>query len=65
MKYKFTISFLSFCFFLLAATSISAQERASIKGQISLNSDESPENISVVLKGTKSGTTTDDSGNYI
>ena len=64
MKYKFTISFLSFCFFLIAGTTIWAQEKATIKGQITLNTDESPENISVVLKGTKSGTTTDEQGNY-
>lgn len=41
-----------------------SQEKATIKGQITLNNDESQENISVVLKGTKSGTTTDESGNY-
>ncbi|MFH6991987.1 TonB-dependent siderophore receptor [Flavobacterium sp. FlaQc-48] len=64
MKYKFTISFLSFCFFLLAATTISAQEKAIIKGQISLSDNESPEGISLALKGTRFGTTTDEQGNY-
>lgn len=64
MKYKFTISFLSFCFFLLAATSISAQEKASIKGQISLNNSQAADNVSVVLKGTKIGTNTDSNGFY-
>lgn len=64
MKYKFTISFLSFCFFLLAATTISAQEKATIKGKISLNNNESPEGVSVALKGTRFGTITDQDGNY-
>jgi iron complex outermembrane receptor protein len=64
MKSKFTILFLNFCFILLAGTTAWSQEKASIKGQITLNNNESQENISVVLKGTKSGTTTDESGNY-
>lgn len=64
MKYKFTISFLSFCFFLLAATSISAQEKASIKGQISLANSQAADNVSIVLKGTKIGTNTDSNGFY-
>ena len=64
MKYKLTISFLSFCFFLLAATSISAQEKASIKGQISLTNSQAADNVSVVLKGTKIGTNTDSNGFY-
>ncbi|MDW8849746.1 TonB-dependent receptor [Flavobacterium sp. MMLR14_040] len=64
MKYKITVSFLSFCFALLTTTIVSAQEKATIKGQITLKNNESPEGISVVLKGTKSGTTTDEQGNY-
>lgn len=64
MKYKFTISFLSFCFFLLASTTISAQEKASIKGQISLANNQAADNVSVVLKGTKIGTNTDSNGFY-
>lgn len=64
MKYKITISFLSLCFALLTTTIVSAQEKATIKGQITLKNNESPEGISVVLKGTKSGTTTDEQGNY-
>ncbi|KQO34353.1 TonB-dependent receptor [Flavobacterium sp. Leaf82] len=64
MKYKFTISFLSFCFFLLTATSISAQEKASIKGQISLNNNQAADNVSIILKGTKIGTNTDSNGFY-
>ncbi|QSB27127.1 TonB-dependent receptor [Flavobacterium sp. CLA17] len=64
MKSKFTIFLLSFCFILLAGTKVWSQEKATIKGQITLKNNESPENISVVLKGTKSGTTTDEEGNY-
>ncbi|MBF4506494.1 TonB-dependent receptor [Flavobacterium sp. JLP] len=64
MKYKFTISFLSICFFLLASTSISAQEKATLKGQITLNNNESPEGVSIILKGTRFGTITDQEGNY-
>jgi len=64
MKYKLTFSFLSFCFFLLAATTISAQEKATIRGKISLSDKESPEGISLALKGTRFGTTTDEQGNY-
>ncbi|KUJ63134.1 TonB-dependent receptor [Flavobacteriaceae bacterium CRH] len=64
MKSKFKILFLSFCFILLASATAWSQEKATIKGQITVNNDESPESISVVLKGTKSGTTTDDKGNY-
>ncbi|MFH7016423.1 TonB-dependent siderophore receptor [Flavobacterium sp. FlaQc-47] len=64
MKYKFTISFLSFCFFLLAVTNITAQEKASIKGQISLTNNQAADNVSIVLKGTKIGTNTDANGFY-
>lgn len=64
MKYKFTISFLSFCFFLLAATTISAQEKATIKGQVDLTNKETADNVSIVLKGTKIGTNTDSNGYY-
>ncbi|MDQ1163788.1 carboxypeptidase-like regulatory domain-containing protein [Flavobacterium sp. SORGH_AS_0622] len=64
MKSKFTISFLSFCFFLLAGTIASAQEKATIKGQISLSNDEAADNVSVSLKGTKIGTNTDSNGFY-
>ncbi len=64
MKFKFTISVLSFCFFLLAGTSVSAQEKATIKGQISISNNDAADNVSVVLKGTKIGTTTDSHGFY-
>lgn len=64
MKYKFTISFLSFCFFLLAGTTIWAQEKATIKGQVNLTNNDAADNVSVVLKGTKIGTNTDSQGYY-
>ncbi|HEU0125054.1 MAG TPA: carboxypeptidase-like regulatory domain-containing protein, partial [Flavobacterium sp.] len=64
MKLKFTISFLSFCFALMASVSALAQEKATIKGKISLNNNESPEGISVALKGTRFGTIADEEGNY-
>ncbi|WP_291284946.1 TonB-dependent receptor [Flavobacterium sp.] len=64
MKYKFTVSFLSFCFFLLAATTISAQGKASLKGQISLTNNQAADNVTIVLKGTKIGTNTDSKGFY-
>lgn len=64
MKSKFTLLLLNFCFILLAGATAWSQEKATIKGQITLKNNESPENISVVLKGTKSGTTTDEEGNY-
>jgi len=64
MKYKFTISFLSFCFLLLAGTTTWAQEKATIKGKINLENNQAADNVSIVLKGTKIGTNTDDNGNY-
>ncbi|MRX39139.1 TonB-dependent siderophore receptor [Flavobacterium sp. LC2016-23] len=64
MKSKFTILLLSFCFFVLANTSISAQEKGTIKGQISISNNDAADNVSVVLKGTKIGTTTDSHGFY-
>lgn len=64
MKFKFTISFLSFCFALMTSASALAQEKATIKGQISLTNNQAADNISVVLKGTKIGTSTDENGFY-
>ncbi|WP_406844978.1 TonB-dependent siderophore receptor [Flavobacterium soyae] len=64
MKFKLTFTVLSFCFFLLTGTTIWAQEKASIKGQVTLNNNESTDNISVILKGTRLGTITDEQGNY-
>ncbi len=64
MKYKFTISFLSICFLLLASTSTWAQEKATIKGQIALTPNQTADNVSITLKGTKIGTNTDNTGHY-
>ena len=64
MKVKFTIPLLSLFFILLTSTITWAQEKGNIKGQISLNDNQSPENISVILKGTRLGTVTDENGNY-
>ncbi|CAD0001735.1 TonB-dependent receptor [Flavobacterium salmonis] len=64
MKVRFTIPLLGLFFILLTGTSISAQEKTTIKGKITLNNNETPENISVILKGTRLGTITDEAGNY-
>ncbi|MEN2398237.1 TonB-dependent receptor [Flavobacterium sp. MC2016-06] len=64
MKIKFTVSILSFCFFLVTGTTIWAQEKATIKGQVNIKGNESADNISVVLKGTQISTVTDDKGYY-
>ena len=64
MKIRFTIPLLSLFFILLTYTNVRAQEKAIIKGQITLNNNESPEGTSVVLKGTRLGTITDKNGNY-
>lgn len=64
MKFKTLLSVLSFCFIFLFSTEIFAQEKATIKGQISLSNNEAADNVSVVLKGTKIGTVTDSQGFY-
>ncbi|PBI88984.1 Ferripyoverdine receptor precursor [Flavobacterium sp. ACN2] len=64
MNLKFTISFLSFCFALMTSVSALAQEKATIKGQISLTNNQAADNVSVTLKGTKIGTNTDANGFY-
>nr|WP_315220156.1 TonB-dependent receptor [uncultured Flavobacterium sp.] len=64
MTSKFTIFLLSLCFTLLLNTTVWSQEKATLKGQITTNDDQSPENISVILKGTRLGTITDSEGNY-
>ncbi|MDR7208445.1 TonB-dependent receptor [Flavobacterium piscis] len=63
MKIRFTIP-LGLFFILLASTNVWAQEKATIKGQITLNDNESPDGISIALKGTRWGTITDANGNY-
>ncbi|WP_166921606.1 TonB-dependent receptor [Flavobacterium poyangense] len=64
MKTKYSVSFLAFFFVLLASTTAWAQQKATIKGQITLTNNQSADNISVVLKGTKIGTVTNDQGYY-
>ena len=64
MKIKFAIPLLSFLFILLTSTNVWAQEKATIKGQVSLTNNVYADNVSIVLKGTKIGTTTDSQGNY-
>lgn len=64
MKLKTTLSILGFFFALFASTTITAQEKATIKGQISLSNGEAADNVSVVLKGTKIGAVTDNQGLY-
>ncbi|AOZ98871.1 TonB-dependent receptor [Flavobacterium commune] len=63
MKIKSTLAILCL-FFVLSSGTNWAQEKGTIKGQITLNDKQSPENISVILKGTGLGTITDSKGNY-
>lgn len=63
MKNNFTL-LLCFCFVFLVNISLSAQQKATIKGQIALTNNEFADNISVSLKGTRIGTVTDPQGNY-
>ena len=64
MKSKLTILLLTFSLTLFLNTTALAQEKATIKGRITISDNESPENISVTLKGTRLGTITDSEGNY-
>ncbi|MES2240237.1 MAG: TonB-dependent receptor [Bacteroidota bacterium] len=64
MNTKTTLCLLSLFFVLLFSSTSWSQEKATIKGQITLNDNQSPENISVILKGTRLGTITDAKGNY-
>jgi iron complex outermembrane receptor protein len=64
MKSKFTLLFLNFCFILIAGTTVWSQEKATIKGQITLTNNDAADNVSVILKGTKIGTNTDSQGYY-
>ncbi|KQB42579.1 TonB-dependent receptor [Flavobacterium aquidurense] len=63
MKVKILIPLLSCCFMLLTAANSFAQT-GTIRGTVSLSNDEAADNISVTLKGTKIGTTTDAQGNF-
>lgn len=64
MKTKYTTTFLAFLFALLATPTMWAQQRASIKGQISLTNNQAADNVTIILKGTKIGTNTDSRGFY-
>lgn len=64
MNLKTILSIISFCFVLLTSTEVSAQAKATVKGQISLSNNEAADNVSVVLKGTKIGAVTDNQGFY-
>jgi iron complex outermembrane receptor protein len=64
MKYKFTISILTLCLTLFAGASAFAQQKATVKGQITLTNNQAADNVTIVLKGTKVGTNTDSQGNY-
>lgn len=64
MKTKSTLSVLCLFLVLLISGISWSQEKGTIKGQITLNDNQSPENISVILKGNRLGTITDAKGNY-
>lgn len=64
MTIRFTIPLLSLFFILVAVTNTLAQQKVTIKGKITLINNEVPDNISVILKGTRLGTVTDENGNY-
>lgn len=64
MKTKSTLAVLCLLVVLLFSGTSWSQEKGTIKGQITLNDNQSPENISVILKGTRLGTVTDTKGNY-
>ncbi|GAA3783208.1 TonB-dependent receptor [Flavobacterium ginsengiterrae] len=63
MKVKIVLPLLSFCLLVLTSVTSFAQN-STIKGMISLSTNESADNVSVSLKGTRIGTTTDAQGNY-
>ncbi|MGK4568381.1 carboxypeptidase-like regulatory domain-containing protein [Flavobacterium sp. 3HN19-14] len=63
MKSKFLIPLLSL-FAILFSESAFAQQNAIVKGKITLSINSTADNVSVFLKGTQIGTTTDDYGNY-
>ncbi|OXB20733.1 TonB-dependent siderophore receptor [Flavobacterium tructae] len=63
MKVKVLLPLLG-CLMMLLTASASFAQTGTIKGTVSLSNDEAADNISVTLKGTKIGTTTDAQGNY-
>ncbi|BFM45631.1 TonB-dependent receptor [Flavobacterium sp. CFS9] len=63
MKVKVLLPLLG-CLMMLLTASASFAQTGTIKGTVSLSNDEAADNISVTLRGTKIGTTTDAQGNY-
>lgn len=63
MKVKISFSQLICCLMFLTGVASFAQN-GTIKGRVSLSNDESADNVSVTIRGTKIGTNTDDQGNY-
>jgi len=55
---------LLFCTLLLGTIVINAQDRGRINGKVTLSDDSGAENISIALKGTSFGTTTNSEGLY-
>lgn len=62
--HKFIFKKLLFCFVLLGTLAINAQERGRINGKVTLSDNSAAENISIALKGTSFGTTTNSEGLY-
>lgn len=62
--HKFIFKKLLFCFVLLGTLAINAQERGRINGKVTLSDNSAAENISIALKGTSFGTTTNSEGSY-
>jgi len=63
MKVKILFPLLSLCLMLLTSVTSFAQT-STIRGVVSLSTNEAGDNITVTLKGTRIGTTTDAQGNY-
>lgn len=63
MKVKKMLPLMGYCLMFLTALSSFAQT-GIIRGKVTLSNDEIADNISVTIKGTHIGTTTDDQGNY-
>ncbi|MBF4466302.1 TonB-dependent receptor [Flavobacterium sp. LC2016-12] len=63
MKVKFLLPLLSCCLILLTAVSSFAQT-GTLRGTVSLSNNEAADNVTIILRGTHIGTTTDAQGNY-
>ena len=51
--------------FTIGITTVVLAQSLSVKGRVTNEKNEAVPNISVLIKGTKNGTTTDDNGNYV